>query len=71
MEDYRLIPAVRRTDSRDARLSNMGRSRNRNPRSTFLNKQELDSFLRYVVSNYSEHDPYRPMGYFDSCAKLR
>ena len=34
------------------------------------NSEELREWLRYEASNYTHLDPYRPLGYRDSSARL-
>lgn len=69
MEDYRLISPVRSADSRNARLQAVGLQRKNRKVLFKLEPDTLKSFLRHEVPIHSEHDPFRPMGYFDSYAK--
>lgn len=68
MENYRLIPAIRSTDKGNERVQAVHQKTHSARRTITLEPDTLDAFLRYEVSNYTEHDPFRPMGRFDSWA---
>lgn len=72
MEDYRLIRAIPASASRHEGISIVGpRREHRKTTWSKLTPDLLQAFLRYEASNYTEHDPFRPLGYFDSYAKIR